>query len=233
MTRRATAIAVVVLVACGCGHTRVPEAGPPSLDEQIAAVRAGRATSITLGEPVEPGVAWAKLGGLTGLRELVVERGRADDAAAAIVATIPDLERLVLRESPVGDEGLARLATLPRLRDLNLPRSAATARGVELLAAGPAGQSLRMLRLGGADLAGADVARAVARLVGLRSLHLIDVPIGDEGLGALAEMPGLWNLYLDGAGVSEGAWGGYFERRPDVHVHVDQVHHDRDPRPAH
>jgi hypothetical protein len=46
-------------------------------------------------------------------------------------------------------------------------------------------------------------------------------------------MPGLWSLYLDGAGVSEGAWGGYFEQRPDVHVHVDQVHHDRDPRPTH
>jgi len=233
VTKRATAIVVVALVACGCGRPRMPEAGPPSLDEQIAAVRAGRATTITLRAPVEPGVAWAKLGGLTGLRELVVERGRADDTAAAIVATIPDLERLVLRESPVGDEGLARLAALPRLRDLNLPQSAATARGVALLAAGPAGKSLRAVRLGGTRLAGADVARAVARLVGLRSLHLIDVPIGDEGLAALAEMPGLWNLYLDAAGVSEGAWGRYFEQRPDVHVHVDQVHHDRDPRPAH
>lgn len=231
--KRAHAILLSALLACGCGRAPVPEPPAPSLDEQIAAVRTGRAASITLRAPVESPAAWARLGGLPGLRELVVERGRADDAAAAILATIPDLERVVLRESPVGDEGLARLATLPRLCDLNLPRSAATARGVELLAAGPAGKSLRMLRLGGADLAGADVARAVARLVGLRSLHLIDVPIGDEGLGALAEMPGLWNLYLDGAGVSEGAWGGYFERRPDVHVHVDQVHHDRDPRPAH
>ncbi|MFM7521035.1 MAG: hypothetical protein ACKO9B_11265 [Planctomycetota bacterium] len=226
---------VVLLAMCatGCGSARLPEPAVPSLDGQIAAVRAGRATTITLRAPVESPAAWARLGGLPGLRELVVERGRADDAAAAILATLPDLERLVLRESPVGDEGLARLAALPRLRDLNLPQSAATARGVELLAAGPAGQSLRMLRLGGADLAGADVARAVARLVGLRSLHLIDVPIGDEGLASLAEMPGLWSLYLDGAGVSEGAWGRYFERRPDVHVHVDQVHHDRDPRSPH
>ncbi|MBU6277578.1 MAG: hypothetical protein KGQ61_13155, partial [Planctomycetes bacterium] len=226
-------VKVIVLLAllAGCGRTPMPEA--PALDEQIAAVRAGRATTITLRAPVESPAAWARLGGLPGLRELVVERGRADDAAAAVLATLPDLERLVLRESPVGDAGLAHLAALPRLRDLNLPQSAATARGVALVAAGPAGRSLRSLRLGGGGLAGADVARAVARLVGLRSLHLIDVPIGDEGLAALAEMPGLWNLYLDGAGVSEGAWGGYFERRPDVHVHVDQVHHDRDPRPAH
>jgi hypothetical protein len=74
-----------------------------------------------------------------------------------------------------------------------------------------------------------DICRAVATLPGLRSLHLIDVPIGDEGLGVLAGLPGLWNLHLDGAGVSNEAWGKYFQKRPKVHVHVDQAHHDRDP----
>jgi hypothetical protein len=39
----------------------------------------------------------------------------------------------------------------------------------------------------------------------------------------------LWNLYLDGAGVSDGAWERYFALHPEVHVHVDQAHHDRDP----
>jgi hypothetical protein len=42
-------------------------------------------------------------------------------------------------------------------------------------------------------------------------------------------MDGLWNLYLDGAGVSDEAWSRYFGARPTVHVHVDQAHHDRDP----
>lgn len=55
------------------------------------------------------------------------------------------------------------------------------------------------------------------------------MPIGDEGLGVLAGLPGLWNLHLDGAGVSNEAWGKYFQKRPNVHVHVDQAHHDRDP----
>jgi hypothetical protein len=55
------------------------------------------------------------------------------------------------------------------------------------------------------------------------------VPIGDAGLDVLARMDGLWNLYLDGAGVSDEAWSRYFGARPTVHVHVDQAHHDRDP----
>jgi hypothetical protein len=77
------------------------------------------------------------------------------------------------------------------------------------------------------------VGEAVAHLAELRSLHLIDVPLGDEGLAAISRLPGLWNLYLDGAGVSDEAWAEYFQLHPDVHVHVDQAHHDRDPRCGH
>jgi hypothetical protein len=77
------------------------------------------------------------------------------------------------------------------------------------------------------------VARAIATLPGLTSLHLIDVAIGDDGLDALAKAQTLQNLYLDGAGVSDAAWKRYFEARPGVHVHVDQAHHDRDPRRDH
>lgn len=218
---------------CGGAASRAVLPDGPALAAQVAAVRAGTATTIHLTGVLIGAEAWESLRGLGGLRELILDRGRADDAAATILATLPDLERLVLRESPVGDEGLAVLAGLPRLRDLNLPQSAATAQGVALLAAGPAGASLRSLRLGGRALAGVEVAEAVTALAGLRSLHLVDVPIGDAGLSALGRMPGLWNLYLDGAGVSEEAWAGYFHQHPHVHVHVDQVHHDRDPRPPH
>jgi hypothetical protein len=84
-----------------------------------------------------------------------------------------------------------------------------------------------------ANLTGPDVARAVARLPRLRSLHLIDVAIGDDGLDVLTELSALRNLYLDGAGVSDAAWERYFEARPRIHVHVDQAHHDRDPRREH
>ncbi len=239
----AATVGGVALVALGCGRPApapTADRGPVAADAlaaqiaaQIAAVRAGEAATIQLRDDALTAAQWEGLRGLVGLRELVLDRGRADDAAALVLATLPDLERLVLRESPVGDAGLAALAALPRLRDLNLPRSAATAAGVQALAVGPAGTSLRSLRLGGRSLVGAEVAEAVARCAGLRSLHLIDVPIGDDGLLAIGKLPALWNLYLDGAGVSDAAWEGYFEHHPQVHVHVDQVHHDRDPRPAH
>lgn len=238
---RAGLVAAIVggMALAGCGRpapSPSADRGPVAADglaAQIAAVRAGEATTIQVHDHALGADEWEGLRGLAGLRELVLDRGGGDDAAALVLATVPDLERLVLRDSPVGDAGLAALGALSRLRDLNLPRSAATAAGVRALAAGPAGASLRSLRLGGRSLAGAEVAGAVARCVGLRSLHLIDVPIGDDGLVEIEKLPTLWNLYLDGAGVSDTAWEGYFERHPQVHVHVDQVHHDRDPRPAH
>ena len=54
-------------------------------------------------------------------------------------------------------------------------------------------------------------------------------PLGDDGLEGISRYDGLWNLYLDGAGISDEAWERYFALHPEVHVHVDQAHHDRDP----
>jgi hypothetical protein len=229
-----------LLLACGCrdsGHANDRsvedavtaarrEAEESALEVQVAAVREGASRRIRTSRPVE-GPEWESLRGLGGLSELIVEQGVADDSAAEILATLPDLERLVLRDSPLTDEGFRHLARSARLRDLNVPRSACTPEGVRALARVG---TLRSLRLGGEALGGVDVCEALATLAGLRSLHLIDVPIGDGGLDALGRLPGLVNLYLDGAGVSDEAWRGYFEKHPGVHVHVDQSHHDRDPR---
>jgi hypothetical protein len=136
----------------------------------------------------------------------------------------------VLRESPLTDTGFRRLAACTKLRDLNIPQAACTAGGIRALSGL---EHLRSLRIGGRALAGADVCAAVAELPGLRTLHLIDVPIGDAGLRVLARLPRLWSLYLDGAGVSDEAWEEYFQACPKVHVHVDQAHHDRDPNRGH
>lgn len=170
---------------------------------------------------------WETLRGRTSLRQLVLEQGRADDSRTEILATLTGLERLVLRDSPLGDEGFRSLVECRALRDLNVPQAACTAEGVRALASL---KHLRSLRLGGPRLSGKEVCEAVAALPQLRSLHLIDVPIGDDGLAVLQRLPGLWNLYLDGAGVSDEAWERYFRAHPRVHVHIDQAHHDRDPR---
>ena len=226
------AVALASLFGCGPSGAKIiiePTAGQAArldVSVQIAAVRAGDAHTIVAAVPLTD-AEWESFRGLTDLRELVLEQGRADDSRAEILATLTGLERLVLRESPLGDTGFVRLAECRELRDLNVPQAACTAAGVRALTPLAA---LRSLRLGGPQLAGVEVCEAIASLPHLRSLHLIDVPIGDDGLMVLQRLPGLWNLYLDGAGVSDEAWEGYFQACPRVHVHIDQAHHDRDPR---
>jgi len=210
------------------GNRRTRVTSPPVV-VQTADVRTGKSMRVIAECPLSD-AEWESLRGLAGLRELVLERGVADDGRAELFATLPDLERLVLRESPLTDVGFERLAACARLRDLNVPRAACTPDGIRTLAGL---EHLRSLRLGSTCLAGPDACAAVAALPGLRTLHLIDVPIGDEGLRILSRVDGLWTLYLDGAGVSDDAWTEYFEARPDVHVHVDQAHHDRDPARGH
>lgn len=225
-------IAVFAAITAGCGRPTQDGSAPStaemreSIAAQVAAVRAGRSSRIVAPAALAD-ADWESLRGLTGLTELVLEQGRADDDRAEILATLAGLERLVLRESPLTDVGFARLAMCRSLRDLNVPQAACTAAGIESLAQI---DHLKSLRVGGPFLQGPQVGAAIARLSSLRSLHLIDVPIGDDGLAALQQLPGLWNLYLDGAGVSDDAWAVYFRACPNVHVHVDQSHHDRDPR---
>jgi hypothetical protein len=213
----------------GCSRETGKDAEAPSVGAQIAAVRNGATSRIEARQPLTD-AEWESLRGLEGLEELILHAGVADDSRASVLATLPDIRRLVLRASPLGDAGFARLVACTTLRDLNVPQAGCTAAGIQALAGI---ESLRSLRLGGPQLEGKAVGEAVAHLAELRSLHLIDVPLGDEGLAAISRLPGLWNLYLDGAGVSDEAWAEYFQLHPDVHVHVDQAHHDRDPRRGH
>jgi len=235
---RLSGIAIVAcLFAAGCRPPAESDAdhgagtGAPSIASQVATVRAGQTTRIEADHPLSD-AEWESLRGLGGLRELILRAGVVDDSRADLLATLPAIERLVLRESPLSDAGFEALGRCATLRDLNVPQAACTAAGIHALRQLP---RLQSLRLGGVGLAraGAEVGSAVAKLAHLRTLHLIDVPLGDEGLAAISGMPDFWNLYLDGAGVSEEAWGRYFESHPRVHVHVDQAHHDRDPRRGH
>ena len=198
----------------------------PTVAAQIAAVQAGEATRLRVADRPLSAEEWQEVARLKALEELTLERGRADDTHAAIVAELPRLRKVVLRESPLTDEGLRQMARCRTLETINLPQAACTVEGLRALAELP---RLTSLRLGSPRLAGPEVGAALAGFPALRSLHLIDVPLGDPGLEALGTLPGLWNLYLDGAGVSDAAWEEYFRRQPDVHVHVDQTHHDRDP----
>ena len=50
-----------------------------------------------------------------------------------------------------------------------------------------------------------------------------------EGFESLAGFGQLESLYLDGAQVSGDGVAELMEKLPQLHLHLDQYHHDRDP----
>lgn len=207
-----------------------PEPEPPPrieavLGRQIAAVIAGESETIELSDRAVRDQDLELLRNLAGLRTLIFDSGVVTDAGLRVIATLPDLNHLRLRNSPITDVGIDSLAGVESLRVLNLPQSRLSVKGVAKLA----GLSrLRQLRLGGSEAAG-DLSRGVAQLKHLRSVHLIDVPVSDAGLKQLASLPHLESLYLDNPSVTEAGWQWLFEHHPELHVHLNQQHHDRDP----
>lgn len=160
------------------------------------------------------------------LTTLILDKGVVSDRAIETIANLPNLQHLRLRLSPIGDPGMKRLAAVETLWYLNLPHAECTSRGVAELAALP---RLRQLRLGSSKL-NSDVTREIAKITSLRGIHLIGVPVTDDGLKHLASMKHLESLYLDDSAVTDAGWTWLFEEYPHLHVHVDQYHHDRDPK---
>ena len=173
---------------------------------------------------------WKAIRGLKGLQTLILPVGTAHDSDMEVITTLPDIQRLVLRHSPLSDSGMKTLSRCATLRNLNVPQVSCSILGIRSMESLP---HLEHLRIGGSSLDGSEVCRAVVRFSHLKTLHLIDIAIGDEGLDTLAGRPDLWSLYLDGAEASDAAWERYFEACPQVHVHINQSHHDRDPLKEH
>ena len=166
-----------------------------------------------------------QLRGVEGIDTVIVDQGVITDAGVAAIATMPHLTHLRLRLSPITDTGLRHLADCDSLWYLNLPHARCTAEGLESLSVLPA---LRQLRIGSPQL-GDGTGGAIASITSLRGVHLIGVPLSDEGLKRMAELPNLESLYLDGSAVTNAGWQWLFRFHPQLHVHVDQHHHDRDP----
>ncbi len=143
------------------------------------------------------------------------------------VAELQQIEHLRIRHSQISDRGIAALCggNLDRLAILNLPQAQITATGIRHLQRLP---SLTNLRLGGKQIDDAAVAE-IAQLPKLRSLHLIGPGITGASLRSLAESPKLVSFYLDDCDLPDADWNALFDAKPNLHVHVDQQHHDRDP----
>lgn len=147
------------------------------------------------------------------------------DTIKKLVA-MPKIEQLHLRGVEIDDAMLAEISKSQTIAVLNLPKTKVTPAAIKGLAAMPLLRQLRLGVQGGTNLHG----RAVATLKRLRSVHLIGIGITDEGLHPIAELPQLESLYVDDASVTDTGWAWLFQTHPELHVHVDQVHHDRDPQ---
>ncbi len=237
-------VCVGVLVGCasvGCESKSPPPTSPTPaattqieaeadreipFAEQIELIRAGDATSIDVSAGEITDDQLASIGELKSLDTIIIDAGKITDAGLKALPDLPALTSVRLRASPVSDEGFATLAKCAALRAINIPQAECTAAGIAALK--PLEQ-LRSLRIGSAKLTSHETVEAIKSLPHLRSLHLINVPLEDADLELLAGHAALQSLYLDGSHCTDDGWSKFFKLRPDVHVHVDQAHHDLDP----
>lgn len=231
MFRSWVACTAVLLVA-GCGGTTVEPDRPvqhqeKSFVDQLRLGRQGESNEICV---EHKSVSDAVLSEMTEqdawLKTLQLDAGVITDVGLESIALLPSLRHLRLRQSPITDIGFEKLARCPSIQILNLPQCDASATGVAALSSLP---ELWNLRLGGSRLT-ASTAEALTKIPTLRNVHLIGVPINDAGLRQIVSLPNLESLYIDDAAVSREGWDWVFENHPGLHIHVDQQHHDRDPR---
>lgn len=203
-----------------------------SFEEQLTQVLRGESIAIRLTQAKITGGQLDQLGDIREkLLELQLDAGVVDDTLLERLSRLTALEHLRLRDSPITDSGIAKLdpSMLPNLRIINLPQSTLTVKGLERLAGFP---NLVQLRLSASQLDDS-AAEVMATFPALRSLHLIGPKFTDSALDHLAKAPKLSSLYIDDCHLSDGAWERLFVAKPNLHVHIDQHHHDRDPNADH
>jgi hypothetical protein len=219
-----------IAAAAGCtGRTPIslPSYVEPDLASQAAAVRSGEWDKIEIEHTAFTNQEFARLSGLENLRTLIID----DDSAylttgpLTAFANLPNLEHFRFRGGGINDAALAQIVRATSLRILNLPHAEFTDAGLASL---QKLQELEQLRFGTPHVTDAGM-KTIAEFPAIKRLHLINVPITDAGLAHLAAIQQLESLYIDGSNISDAAFEDLFRRRPTLHVHLNQRHHDRDP----
>lgn len=216
-----------LLLAALTGCTSAPTEA--TLKEQVAAVRAGESDQILVEQAVLTDSDLRELPGLANLRELLLDSAESRFSAAGIKQLIglPKLEHLRIRGTGIDDEALQHLASLEGLRIVNVPQSTFSDATLAELKRLP---NLVQFRFSSPRVTDAGM-KTLAELPAIKQLHLINVPITDTGLADLAKIEQLESLYIDGGQFSDMAMEKLFRERPALHVHLNQSHHDLDPKP--
>jgi hypothetical protein len=195
----------------------------------IDAVKLGQSQRIVL-ESVADQRFFAAIHSLEGLHELCLDGGMVPDIDLDQAIEGLQLTHLRVRLVPLDDSDVEKIvATQPKIRILNLPHSRLTHQGFQTLSRL---KHLELLRIGSPNLTD-EATLAIPQLVSLRSLHLIGPRLGGDSLLEIAKAKNLQSFYLDDCPLPDASWEKMFRERPDLHVHIDQAHHDRDPKRDH
>ncbi|MEM7473949.1 MAG: hypothetical protein AAF483_03095 [Planctomycetota bacterium] len=160
------------------------------------------------------------------LLDLLLDGGGLNGAGLSQLAPLKSLFHLRIRNEALSNKALQTIATNhPQLEILNLPQAQVDAQGIAHLQGLP---RLRQLRLSGPGLDDS-AAEEIAKLPSLEYLHLIKPNISAQGLEMLSISPKLASLYIDDCPLPDAAWTELFQAKPQLHVHINQEHHDRDP----
>jgi hypothetical protein len=213
----------------GCTPAQsLPAPAEHSFGAQLLSVRNGATDQIHVSASPLTDNDFTHLPSAAGLRVLLIDHAESRITTEGVrhLADLSKLEHLRLRGPGIDDAALTQIAKVKSLQILNLPRADLSDSGLPHLKQLPA---LEQLRFGSPRVTDAGM-KTIRELPALKRLHLIDIPISDKGLAELTAIEQLESLYIDGGDFSDAALDELFRARPGLHVHLNQKHHDRDPR---
>lgn len=221
-------VAMALLMGCA-DKSKSPAiaSSEASWSEQVSAVSQGKSNEILIEAARIDDAQMADLSKLEGLKVLKLQQGAITDRGILSLKSQKNLEHIVLRNCPISDDGATALVDLPSLRIVNIPQSEIGDEGIEALAKIP---RLELLRLGTSYALSVEALTRLTQAKNLRFIHFIDIPLTDESLSAISQIETLESLYLDGGTFSDEALANLLKKRPKLHLHLDQQHHDSDPK---
>lgn len=209
-----------VLVAAGCAEApaereridRVETPAPISNDGKVWTFRANL-----------PNDSWAELANRIATVERIEFLDPEQERLDWSVLSNADALIVFRFDGPFERADLESLENCETLRRLNLGNTNLTDENLESL---KRFSDLRSLRVGSNRVTDAVLEAVASDWPKLTHLHLIRASITDAGLSFLDRATTLESLYLDEVSISNAALRTLEERRPDLHLHVDQLHLD-------
>ncbi len=142
------------------------------------------------------------------------------DSVLAKVASYPGLAHasaVNFHQSAIGDEGLVHLKKFRRLNDVNLDRTHVTAKGAAQLVE----LNLTHVSLQDCQQIGDDAVDALANLPTLQYLYLDGSPVTDDGLASLSRCEQLSQLRVRRCRVTEAGVKKLAAANPRLRIHWD------------